>query len=203
MSALPQPADWRAGFVSVLPNVTTHAKIGFATCRQPIKGRRGPGSDRLGLRQLPAAGGAGTAPRGQADHAGHVCRELRQQRPSRWRQTGRRPRCPFPRRPVPPPLQDLQHRPVRHGCWRMAAVGDLADHRKDPIPDTVCFRIDFARWLRTLTRRDRRIIAAFTSGEGTTAVAGRFSITAGRVSQLSADLRAALAQFPGLEAAAS
>jgi RNA polymerase sigma factor (sigma-70 family) len=67
------------------------------------------------------------------------------------------------------------------GEWRQIAI---ADHRNDPIADTAAFRIDYARWLKSLTRRDRRIIAAFTSGETTKAVAGRFGISPGRVSQL-------------------
>jgi DNA-directed RNA polymerase specialized sigma subunit len=46
------------------------------------------------------------------------------------------------------------------------------------------FRIDFAQWMKRLHRRDRRIIAAFVSGERTWSVAERFGISEGRVSQL-------------------
>jgi hypothetical protein len=56
--------------------------------------------------------------------------------------------------------------------------------RKHPIPDAVAFRIDFDVWLRSLARRDRRIIAAFIGGDRTTTVAERFGISEGRVSQL-------------------
>ena len=59
----------------------------------------------------------------------------------------------------------------------------MAD-RKAKIPDLAAFRIDFAQWLRTLNRRDRKIIAAFTSGNGTFAVARRFGLSPGRVSQM-------------------
>ena len=58
------------------------------------------------------------------------------------------------------------------------------EDRKTKIPDLAAFRIDFARWLKMLTRRDRRIIAALLGGEGTGAVASRFGISAARVSQL-------------------
>ena len=66
------------------------------------------------------------------------------------------------------------------GEWRQMAIAC----RNDPIPDTVAFRIDFARWLTTHTRRDRRVITAFAAGETTSAVADRFAISASRVSQL-------------------
>jgi hypothetical protein len=57
-------------------------------------------------------------------------------------------------------------------------------NRRSSIPDLAAFRIDFADWLRSMTRRDRRIIVALASGEGTAVVAQRFGLTAGRVSQL-------------------
>jgi DNA-binding CsgD family transcriptional regulator len=64
--------------------------------------------------------------------------------------------------------------------WRQVAIAE----RKASIPDTAAFRIDFGEWLRTLTRRDRKIIFAFVRGERTSAVAERFGISEGRVSQL-------------------
>jgi hypothetical protein len=64
--------------------------------------------------------------------------------------------------------------------WQQLVIAD----RRDPIPDTAAFRIDFAQWLKTLTRRDRRMIVAFIRGERTMDVAQRFGVTQGRVSQL-------------------
>jgi hypothetical protein len=46
------------------------------------------------------------------------------------------------------------------------------------------FRIDFADWLSTFSRRDRRIITALGSGVRSTVVAQSFGISEGRVSQL-------------------
>lgn len=66
------------------------------------------------------------------------------------------------------------------GGWRQMAIED----RRIAIPDLAAFRIDFARWLWTLTKRDRRVIAAFIRGERTSAVAERFGISPGRISQL-------------------
>jgi hypothetical protein len=64
--------------------------------------------------------------------------------------------------------------------WRQVAIAD----RKTSIPNTAAFRIDFPNWLKTLTRRDRKIIAAFIAGDSTSTVADRFSVSPGRVSQL-------------------
>ncbi|MGD0461559.1 MAG: helix-turn-helix domain-containing protein [Tepidisphaeraceae bacterium] len=58
------------------------------------------------------------------------------------------------------------------------------EDRKVPVPDLAAFRIDFPRWLRMLTGRDRKIVYALTSGERTSAVAERFGLSEGRVSQL-------------------
>ena len=71
---------------------------------------------------------------------------------------------------------------TEEGCggWRELTLAD----RRASIPDLAAFRIDFARWLRTLTRRDRRIIAALVSGEKAKVVGRRLGITEGRVSQI-------------------
>jgi hypothetical protein len=69
-----------------------------------------------------------------------------------------------------------------HGAagWRQVAISD----RKVPVPDLAAFRIDFARWLKSLCHRDRRIIAALVAGQSGTFVADKFGMTQGRVSQL-------------------
>ena len=64
--------------------------------------------------------------------------------------------------------------------WRQMALAG----RKVDIPGLAAFRIDFDQWLRTLTRRDRGIVNALSSGERSSAVADRFGISRGRVSQL-------------------
>jgi DNA-binding NarL/FixJ family response regulator len=56
--------------------------------------------------------------------------------------------------------------------------------RKASLPDLVAFRIDFAAWLRSHPSRDRRINLMLATGESTRAVAKRFDISEGRISQL-------------------
>ena len=66
------------------------------------------------------------------------------------------------------------------GEWIWSAI----EGRRTSIPDLAAFRIDFAHWLKTLTRRNRRIVNLLASGERTSAVAEKFGLTRGRVSQL-------------------
>jgi hypothetical protein len=64
--------------------------------------------------------------------------------------------------------------------WRQVVIAE----RKTSIPDTAAFRIDFPVWLKTLTRRDRKIIRSFLAGDSTSTVADRLAISPGRLSQL-------------------
>ena len=77
--------------------------------------------------------------------------------------------------------------------WQQMVISD----RKVPIPDLAAFRIDFARWLWTLTRRDRRIIAAFVDGDSTSFVAERFGVSDARISQLRRKYEQMWAAFHG------
>ena len=70
----------------------------------------------------------------------------------------------------------------------------VADYQT-PVPDQVCFRIDFPEWLSRLSKRDRRVAEALANGDTTGAIARRFRISAGRVSQLRRELHASWEQF--------
>jgi hypothetical protein len=60
----------------------------------------------------------------------------------------------------------------------------LHDRRQTSIPDLVAFKLDFACFLRTLTRRDRRLAAFLGQGYSGKEAARRFRLSPGRVSQL-------------------
>jgi hypothetical protein len=60
----------------------------------------------------------------------------------------------------------------------------LIDNRQTPVPEQVCFRLDFPAWLRTLGRRNRQILDDLMLGERTGAVARKYGLSAARVSQL-------------------
>jgi len=97
---------------------------------------------------------------------------------------------------------------MRHGFELLlgADLGDgeirewheaLQDNTLTPIPDQAAFRIDFPRWLGTLSRRNRQLAEDLAAGHRPNDVASRFKLTAGRVSQLRRELAAAWRQFHG------
>ena len=81
----------------------------------------------------------------------------------------------------------------REGEWQEAVVEDY----RTPIPDQAAFRIDFPRWLRTLSKRERRIVQALCTGEKTGHVARMFSVSPARISQIRIELREAWNAFHG------
>jgi hypothetical protein len=78
--------------------------------------------------------------------------------------------------------------------WREAVVEDT---RSSPVPETVAFRVDFADWLSSLPRRDRRIAESLAIGNRTGEVGKRFDVTAGRVSQLRQQFKTSWTEFHG------
>ena len=78
--------------------------------------------------------------------------------------------------------------------WHEAVVQDT---RSAPVSDTVAFRVDFADWLKSLRRRDRRIAESLSLGNTTSDVAKRFKVSAGRVSQLRRELAKSWKDFTG------
>jgi DNA-directed RNA polymerase specialized sigma24 family protein len=59
----------------------------------------------------------------------------------------------------------------------------LLDNAVTPPPEAAAFRIDFPAWLATWPERDRRLIEGLGLGERTLALAQRFGLTPGRISQ--------------------
>jgi len=67
--------------------------------------------------------------------------------------------------------------------------------RTAPVPDIVTFRVDFADWLASLSRRKRRITETLALGHRTQDVARRFHLSSGRVSQLRRELATSWREF--------
>lgn len=63
----------------------------------------------------------------------------------------------------------------------------LRDNRQTPVPEQVCFRLDFPAWLVTRTSRDRQIIEKMSINDRTQDLARKFGLTPGRISQLRRD----------------
>ena len=81
----------------------------------------------------------------------------------------------------------------QENCWQETIV---EDHRT-PVADQVWFRIDFPAWLKTLSRRDRKVAQCLAAGHSTGDVARRFGISSARISQLRRELYESWQEFDG------
>jgi hypothetical protein len=182
MSAVPvssEPVAWQTNFLAVLPAIHTHAKIRFRHLRPESREEAVQAtiaSACLSYQRLASQGKLhAVRPSSLADFA---VRRVR---------SGRMVGCRQNSRDLHSPLAQRKHRiclhsltPDKHDAWQAA----LVESKRVPPADLAAFHIDFAQWLGGFGRRDQRIISALASGEASSAVAGRFGLTAGRVSQL-------------------
>jgi hypothetical protein len=87
----------------------------------------------------------------------------------------------------------------RSGNWQELVVED----RRSTPADVAATRVDFAAWLKSLPERTRVIAETLATGETTGCVAGMFGVSAGRISQIRAELYGAWLAFTGETAAAT
>jgi hypothetical protein len=73
----------------------------------------------------------------------------------------------------------------------------LVEDRRSGPAEIAATRIDFHAWLASLPRRKRRIAQRLARGESTSRVARLFQLSAVRISQLRAELKAAWEEFQG------
>jgi hypothetical protein len=73
----------------------------------------------------------------------------------------------------------------------------LRDNTLTPPPEQASFRIDFPRWLKTRSERDRLLAEALMTGERTLDVSTRFGLSPARVSQLRRDFHEDWQRFCG------
>jgi hypothetical protein len=73
----------------------------------------------------------------------------------------------------------------------------LRDNTVSPVPEQVCFRLDFPAWRRTRCQRDRRIVDDLMCGERTLDVARKHGTSPARVSQLRRELHRDWVRFHG------
>ena len=88
-------------------------------------------------------------------------------------------------------VQALLRQDRRDGQWREILV---EDHRATPA-ELAASRIDFAAFLDSLGRRERRVAETLATGESTRRTAERAGVSAGRVSQMRRELKTAWERF--------
>ena len=76
----------------------------------------------------------------------------------------------------------------------------LRDNTQTPVPEQVCFRVDFRAWVGSRSERDRRIIDDLLQGKRTLDVADKYGLSPGRVSQLRREYMQDWRTFCGEEA---
>lgn len=181
LSALATSRQWQTNYLKVLPAVQTHAQISFrrmnpadreeaqaeAVARACVTYARLARQKKL---DRVYAGNLATFA-AQAVRAG---RRVGQSQSSRdvMSELTRKKRCIV--------VGSLTPWDVAEGTWREIAV----ETKWVSPADTAAFRLDFANWLNSWPRRDRKIIAMLAAGERGMVVARKFGISEGRVSQL-------------------
>ena len=90
-------------------------------------------------------------------------------------------------------VQRLDHYDSEEGGWREILVED----RRATPADVAATRLDFAAWLQTLRRKERRVAELLSTGESTKVAARRFRISPARISQLRRELRNCWLTFQG------
>jgi hypothetical protein len=88
-------------------------------------------------------------------------------------------------------VERLDHFDPKEQEWTQAIVED----KTTGPANIVAFRCDFADWLKSLTRRDRRLAQFLSLGNRTSDAAKKFGVSEGRVSQLRGELAASWNAF--------
>jgi DNA-directed RNA polymerase specialized sigma24 family protein len=82
---------------------------------------------------------------------------------------------------------------TRQNAWMEVLV---EDRRSGPAETAAC-RLDFAAWLRSLPKRDRKMAVTLATGETTGEAAKRFNVSPSRVSQVRRQLQQSWNDFVG------
>lgn len=91
-------------------------------------------------------------------------------------------------------VESLDQYNQRREQWKEVLVED-----KSATPaDVATCRIDFAAWLTTLSKTQRKAADLLATGESTTEVAKKVDLTPGRISQIRRELKRAWERFHGL-----
>ncbi len=180
-----QPAAWHAGFLKMLPRIERSARVAFRSLRADVRDdavgevianclsayhrlyerselHRAFASPlvRFAVAQYHAGRRVGTSQCGRDLYG------------TRTKKDGR-----VEIRSIGTPMEQRQ-------AWMEC----LTDNRRTPVPDQAHFRLEFPRWLRMQTRRNRQIAERLSLGYSTAEVARKFSVSPGRISQIRREL---------------
>jgi hypothetical protein len=185
---------WHTTFVTMLPAIVRHARISFrhlgaeareeaiqaVLCNACSAIARLAELDKLDLAYATVLAHYGVA---QVNHG---------------RLTGGRLNCkdiasPYCQRLKGVTVERLDKYDVEEDSWQEIVIED----RHVGPDEVVATKLDFAAWLRCLSRRNRRIAQFLAVGHRTGEAARRFKVSAGRISQVRGELQRHWQDFIG------
>jgi hypothetical protein len=181
LSDLKVTDQWQSGFLAVLPAIETHARIRFRHLRTE---RREEAVQETVARACVSYQRLVCEGKQQALRVSTLA-EFAVRRVGSGRRVGSRQNSQdvlgrSPRHQRSFQVHSLTQSPPEGEQWQ----DTLIECRRMLPADMAALRIDLKQWLLRFPQRDQRIIGALADGEATAEVAGRFGLTAGRVSQL-------------------
>jgi hypothetical protein len=191
LSDLARAGQWQEGFLRVLPAIQTHAEIQFRRLsaeRRADAIQEAIASACVSYQILAAKGRLHVAH--PATLANYAVKRAGSGRHVGGHRNSQDVMSLLARRKHGFSVRSLSR---RHDSAGMEPL--VLEERGFGPADVAAFNIDFADWLRSRTHRERRIIRRLASGDRTTAVADRFGLSLGRVSQLRRQFEKSWEQF--------
>ena len=196
LSALATSRRWQHNFLKVLPAVQTHAKVYFRRLR--------PGARAEATAEAVARACVTYRKLVQQKKLGQVYVGNIATFAVKAVNSGRRVGGHQNRKDVLSPtaqktngiaVASLSPWSTSDNTWRDL----LLESRRVSPADQACFNLDFQDWLRAWPQRHRQIITALAAGHRAKAVARKFGVTEGRMSQLRDRYQRSWEQFQGAE----
>ena len=174
LSEMATSGSWQADFMAIVPNIQKSAKIRFRHMRTEQRAEAIAESIAAACVHYQRLAVQGQLHRAFVTSlADHSVRHAAQHR-----HIGGHQSC----RDVMSPLTRRKRGVVVSSISAPSTV--LIEDRKFGPAETAAIRLDFNDWINRFNRRDRRVIEQLAMGDQTSAVAGRFGLSPGRISQM-------------------
>jgi hypothetical protein len=207
--ALPSIVALHAAFLSVLPRIELHGRVAFRHLRcQQAKDDAVAETVALCWRAFVRLVEKGKDPLTFVSRiADFAARHVRSCRRLCGRERGQDVLSPRARQrhgfrveslPSSPGTRHEERYAVVRGQHRQDAFEErLRDNTQTPVPEQVCFRLDFPAWLQTLAPWERDMIGEMANNERTLDLSQRLGLSPARVSQLRRELHGRWTRFCG------
>ena len=194
LSQLATSRRWQSNFLAVLPAVQSHAMVCFRRLRPDARAEAM--ADTI-ARAFVDYGCLAKRNRLAHAYAGSLA-SFAVQRVRGHRQVGSRQNSKDVLNPLTHQKKGITVNSLSPWCGKEDTWRDLVlESRRVSPADQACFNVDFQEWLKRWPQRHRQIIGYLASGHRVKAVARKFGVTEGRVSQMRDQYRRSWEQFQG------